>query len=140
MVKLINIHICTAVGKWRYVRYINHTYRRTGTLWEGRFKSSLIQDSHYLLTCSRYIELNPVRAGMVNHPADYPWSSHRCNALGEANAVIQPHAVYIELGKEKADRLQYYQSLFHSYIDDETLGTIRKAVNHETVFGDERFI
>jgi len=64
----------------RYVRYVNHTYKRTGTLWEGRYKSSLVQSENYLLTCSRYIELNPVRANMVETPAEYRWSSYGHNA------------------------------------------------------------
>lgn len=75
----------------RYVQYINRTYRRTGTLWEGRFRSCLAQDEGYALACYRYIELNPVRAGMVEHPAEYPWSSYRANAQGERNVVIMPH-------------------------------------------------
>jgi putative transposase len=66
-----------------YVRAINRTYRRTGTLWEGRFKSSLVDTNRYCLTCYRYIEFNPVRAGMVSHPADYPWSSYHVNARGK---------------------------------------------------------
>jgi putative transposase len=74
-----------------YVRYINTQYRRTGTLWQGRCKSCLVQDEVYLLRCYRYIELNPVRAGVVADPAHYRWSSHSCNRLGQANALVQPH-------------------------------------------------
>ena len=66
----------------RYVQYVNRTYRRSGTLWEGRFRSCLTQDDEYLLRCYRYIELNPVRAGMVSHPAEYPWSSYQVNGQG----------------------------------------------------------
>ena len=66
----------------RYVQYINRTYHRSGTLWEGRFRSCLAQDQNYVLICYRYIELNPVRAGMVVDPGDYPWSSYRANGLG----------------------------------------------------------
>ena len=73
----------------RYVQYINKEYRRTGTLWESRHKASLVQAEKYLLTCSRYIELNPVRAGMVDHPADYKWSSFRANAYGELDSRIK---------------------------------------------------
>ncbi len=72
-----------ALGQ-RYVQYVNCTYRRSGTLWEGRFRSCLTQDEIYLLSCMRYIELNPVRAGMVAHPGEYRWSSYRANAQGEA--------------------------------------------------------
>lgn len=74
-----------------YVPYFNYNYRRTGTLWEGRYKASLIDTEHYLFRCMCYIELNPVRAGMVKHPAEYPWSSYRHNALGQLNNLIKPH-------------------------------------------------
>ena len=78
----------------RYVQYVNRTYRRSGTLWEGRFRSCLVGEEEYLLGCQRYIELNPVRAGMVEHPGEYRWSSYRCNAQGSANALIRPHPLY----------------------------------------------
>ena len=86
-----------ALGQ-RYVQYVNRTYRRSGTLWEGRFRSCPIQEETYLLACQRYIELNPVRAGMVPHPAEYRWSSYRANAQGEADALLQPHPLYTALG------------------------------------------
>ena len=75
----------------RYVQYINRAHQRSGTLWEGRFRSCLTQSEEYLLTCHRYIELNPVRAGMVGHPRAYPWSSYGCNAEGKSDALITPH-------------------------------------------------
>jgi len=75
------------VGRY-YVQYFNHSYQRTGTLWEGRYKATLIDSERYLLTCYRYIELNPVRAGMVEHAADYPWSSYRFNASGQENTLV----------------------------------------------------
>ena len=81
-----------ALGQ-RYVQYVNRVYRRSGTLWEGRFRSCPIQEKTYLLACQRYIELNPVRAGMVEHPADYPWSSYRANGEGEANPLIHVHGL-----------------------------------------------
>ena len=79
----------------RYVQYFNYTYDRTGTLWEGRYKATLIDSDRYLLTCMRYIELNPVRAGMVDHPRDYPWCSYAANALGEDNLLITPPTIFI---------------------------------------------
>ena len=85
-----------ALGQ-RYVQYVNRTYQRSGTLWEGRFRSCLTQDEVYLLSCMRYIELNPVRAGMVVHPGEYRWSSYRCNAQGEADPLISPHSIYAAL-------------------------------------------
>lgn len=75
----------------RYVRYFNRTHGRTGTLWEGRYKTTLIDSDRYLLTCCRYIELNPVQAGMVDHPGDYSWSSYRTNALGQPGSILQGH-------------------------------------------------
>jgi putative transposase len=74
----------------RYVQYINRTHRRTGTLWDSRYKSSLVQAETYLLTCQRYIELNPVRAAMVDDPAHYRWTSYRANGLGQADTRLNP--------------------------------------------------
>jgi putative transposase len=87
-----------ALGR-RYVQYINSTYRRTGTLWDSRYKSSLIQAETYLVSCQRYIELNPVRAAMVDDPAHYRWTSYRHNALGQANPYLTPHPLYLALGQ-----------------------------------------
>ena len=95
-----------------YVRYYNDTYQRSGTLWEGRFKSSLIQSEKYLLELHRYIELNPVRADMVDEPSDYSWSSYACNALGIETALQTPHPLYLALGKTKRERLESYRELF----------------------------
>jgi len=88
-----------ALGRY-YVRYVNQTYQRTGTLWEGRFKSALIDSENYFLLVSRYIELNPVRACMVEHPAQYPWSSYRGNATDVDIALLKPHFCYRALGGE----------------------------------------
>ena len=97
-----------SVGR-RYVQYINQTYRRTGTLWEGRFKSSAVQEERYFLLCSRYIELNPVRAGMVVDPGQYRWSSYRHNGLGQADERLTPHAEYLALGQTDHDRQTTYR-------------------------------
>ena len=82
-----------------YVRYFNFSYKRTGTLWEGRFKSCLVQEESYLIQLYRYIELNPVRAGMVEQPSDYVWSSYPTNALGKASEICTPHPLYLALGR-----------------------------------------
>ena len=92
-----------------YVQFINKAYSRSGTLWEGRFKSCLAQDDRYVLSCYRYIELNPVGAGMVNHPADYPWSSYRCNGAGRACSIITGHTEYLGLNRLKEERLRAYR-------------------------------
>src|SRR5450756_108786 len=96
----------------RYVQYINTTYRRTGTLWDSRYKSSLIQAETYLLSCQRYIELNPARAAMVSDPAHYRWTSYRHNALGAEDRRVTPHALYRQLGANDQERQIAYRALF----------------------------
>ena len=112
-----------------YVRYYNYTYQRSGTLWEGRFKSCLVESEQYLLELYRYIELNPVRAGMVEEPSEYSWSSYGCNALGVKTDLQMPHELYLKLGKTEEERLENYRSLFKSHIDVELLKEIREGVN-----------
>lgn len=123
----------------KYVRYVNDGYQRSGTLWEGRYKSALIDTDHYLLACYRYIELNPVRANMVTRPSDYVWSSFRCNALGQENGVITSHDQYLQLGVDKVSRLEGYQSLFMNALGPELLKQIRTHTEKGTVVGNERF-
>lgn len=127
-----------SVGR-RYVRYVNGLYRRTGTLWEGRYKASLVQTDDYFLTCHRYIELNPVRAGMVVCPAAYPWSSYHANAHGHQDAVLSHHPVYESLGTSPQGRQRAYLDLFRCHIDKDGLHEIRHALNQELVLGTERF-
>jgi putative transposase len=100
-----------AVGQ-RYVQYVNRSYRRSGTLWEGRFRSCLTQEETYLLACQRYIELNPVHADMVAHPAEYRWSSYRANAQGEEDALVRPHPLYEALGRDAASRQATYRQVY----------------------------
>ncbi len=127
-----------ALGR-RYVAYINHTYHRTGTLWEGRYKSSLVDSERYLLTCMRYIELNPVRAEMVCHPGEYKWSSYRRDGQGADDDVVRPHALHTALGETAEAQQQTYRDLFCDAIDSETIHDIRGALNHETVLGNSYF-
>jgi len=123
----------------RYVQYVNRTYRRSGTLWEGRFKSCLAQSEAYVLTCYRYIELNPVRAGMVVHPRDYRWSSYRANAEGEACHWVVAHDEYFRLGATAAARQENYRSLFEAHIDPALITAIRDATNGNVALGNLRF-
>ncbi len=123
----------------RYVQYVNHAYRRTGTLWEGRFKSSLIDSERYLLTCYRYIELNPVRARMVASPSDYRWSSYGYHAEGREDPMIQDHRLFLELGTSNPQRQHAYRELFCHHLDDKDLAQIRTSVNGGLVLGEERF-
>lgn len=122
-----------------YVQFYNYTYNRTGTLWEGRYKSTLIDSEAYLLTCMRYIELNPVRAGMVKHPSEYPWSSYRCNALGEIDNLVVPHIEFMRLGQSVSDRHASYRQLFKAHISEYSMNEIREATNKAWVLGTERF-
>lgn len=127
-----------ALGQ-RYVQYVNRVYRRSGTLWEGRFRSCPIQEEAYLLACQRYIELNPVRAGMVAHPGEYPWSSYRANGEGVENALIRPHGLYDALGLEATSRRAAYRELFRHELEPGLVDQIRRATNGNFVLGNERF-
>jgi putative transposase len=124
----------------RYVQYINRTYKRTGTLWDSRYKSSVVQADNYLLTCQRYIELNPVRAAMVEDPAHYRWTSYRANALGQANAHLTLHPVYLALGRGGKERQAAYRALFRTQLDCAAIDDIRLAVNQSQPLGNSRFL
>ena len=126
------------LGK-NYVLYINKTYRRTGTLWEGRHKSSLVSAEDYLFRCYRYIEMNPVRAGMVKNPGEYLWSSYRYNAHGEINSVIKPHELYLLLGNTFEERNYAYRELFRVDLHDEDIHQIRQSVDQNYPLGNNRF-
>ena len=127
-----------SLGRY-YVRYINSSYKRTGTLWEGRYKASLVDTEQYFLTVSRYIEMNPVRARMVKHPAEYPWSSYQHNAMGKNIKLISPHETYLSLGNTTRERQRAYQALFKHLIPNDKLNEIRNATNKGWVLGDQRF-
>lgn len=122
-----------------YVQYFNYHYQRTGTLWEGRYKASLISSEQYLFTCMRYIELNPLRAGIVENPSDYRWSSYHHNALGKTDLLIQPHLEYLKLGKTSIDQQQSYQALFQIPIELKILHEIREATNKCWTLGNSKF-
>ncbi|HKV96725.1 MAG TPA: transposase [Gammaproteobacteria bacterium] len=123
----------------RYVQYFNFCYRRAGTLWEGRYKASLVETERYVLTCYRYIELNPVRAGMVADPSEYRWSSYRRNAFNEKDEVVVPHELYTALGTDPLSRCTAYRELLRTQLDGATLQTIRECLNQEVVLGNDRF-
>ena len=123
----------------RYVPYVNASYQRSGTLWEGRYKSSLIESESYLLACMRYIELNPVRAGLCPDPAHYRWSSYRANALGETTPLLSPHSLYATLGVDDASRQAAYSDLFDQVLPDKTITDIRLALTQAQPLGNSRF-
>ena len=122
-----------------YVQYFNHHYKRTGTLWEGRYKSTLVGTDQYLFTLMRYIELNSVRAGIVQCPSEYPWSSYHCNALGKSSSLISPRFEYESLGNTPEERQERYQALFQLLIDKKTLTELRESTNKGWVFGNDKF-
>jgi putative transposase len=122
-----------------YVQYYNYCYRRTGTLWEGRYKATLIDSEAYLITCMRYIELNPVRTGMVVDPADYPWSSYHHNALGQPSDLIVPHPENLRLGESNEARQAAYRNLFKYQLSENSITEIREATNKAWVLGNDRF-
>jgi putative transposase len=127
-----------SIGR-RYVRYVNAIYRRSGTLWEGRFKSAVVDTDRYLLTCMRYIELNPVRAGMVDSPDEYRWSSFNVNAHGAASELITSHFLYDALGGSDSERQNVYLGLFQACIEPDILDQIRQATQGGDVIGNQRF-
>ena len=122
-----------------YVRYFNFRYGRTGTLYDGRFKSSIVQSRAYLLACLRYIELNPVRAGVVDDPADYTWSSYQAHALGVKVKMWKPHPEYLALGTTQASRLLAYRKLVGEGLRSKLISEIRNAANTGLILGNERF-
>lgn len=123
----------------RYVRHVNDAHHRTGTLWEGRYRAAPIDSEAYLLACCRYIELNPVRARMVRHPREHRWSSHRANALGEADALVTPHPLYRTLGRSAAERQASYRALFRERLSETFIEQLRSATNSGWAMGDDAF-
>lgn len=123
----------------RYVQYINRTYKRSGTLWEGRFRSSIVEQQNYLFICQRYIEMNPVRAGMVSHPGEYPWSSYQVNGQGKISELITPHSLYSDLGQNVKERQDAYRELFRYELEPGEIDKIRKATNGNFALGSEKF-
>lgn len=130
--------VMQAIGR-TYVQTLNRKYERTGTLWQGRYKASLVQDDRYLLTCYKYIELNPVRAGLVAAPKDHPYSSFAHNAHGKANTLITHHETYDSLARTPEGRRAAYRRLFHDGVAPDILSTIRDTTNACLVLGDDSF-
>lgn len=122
-----------------YAQYINRKYRRTGSLWEGRFRACLIDSESYLLTCYRYIEANPVRAHMVLDAGDYPWSSYRANALGMANPILMPHPAFEGLGRTADERRAAYRELFEAPLPGAFVDEIRSTTLSGSALGTREF-
>ncbi len=124
----------------QYVQYINKTYRRSGTLREGRHKGSLIDAENYLLSCYRYIELNPVTAGMVEKPEEYLWSSYHANAGGKLDPVITPHKIYLRVDNDPVVRCYHYRELFCVNLSEHDVHCIRERIAANQVLGQGRFL
>jgi len=123
----------------RYVPYINHTYGTSGSIWEGRYKASLVQEESYLLSCMRYIELNPIRANMVRSPGQYRWSSYRRNAQDKPDDIVTEHPLYLSLGKNSESRISAYKALFKARVEKDSLDQIRAAWQTGTPLGNDYF-
>jgi putative transposase len=123
----------------KYVGRFNFLHQRTGTLWEGRYKATLLDTDAYLFACLRYIELNPVRARLVAGPADYRWSSHRANACGDDDPVVTPHSSFLTLGPSAKRQRDVYRRSFESPLPEETVTAIRDATQFEWALGDASF-
>jgi len=127
------------VGR-KYVRIINTIHGRTGTLWEGRFKSSLIDSETYLFTCHKYIELNPLRAGIASRPSEYRWSSHAHYAFGRHDPLVTEHGAYAALGPTAVERRSAFLALFATHLDPSALGAIRAATQAGAALGSQTFL
>jgi putative transposase len=125
------------VGR-KYVAKFNFMHARTGTLWEGRYKATLVDTDEYLLACQRYVELNPVRACIVATPADYRWSSHRANAYGCQDRLVTPHCAFAAMAGA-VDRYEAYRRLFDLPLPSDIIERIREATQFEWALGDQRF-
>jgi putative transposase len=133
---------CTALMRdlgQRYVQYFNHRHERTGTLWEGRFRSCVAQSALYVLACYRYIESNPVRAGMVDHPTGYLWSSYAVNSGMRSDPLITPHAEYLALAADPEKRQAAYRGLFDRRLEPALQKAIRDATNGGYPLASEAF-
>lgn len=127
-----------ALGR-RYVQYITTRYQRSGTLWEGRYKAVPMDSEGYVMTCYRYIEMNPVRAGMVTHPGGYRWSSYPGNADGTIDELLKPHALYRALGSDDTARRSAYRKLLRMKVEETELSELREAINKGWMLGSDRF-
>jgi putative transposase len=123
----------------RHAQFINRVHRRTGAFWEGRFYSSLVECGSHLFNCYRYIELNPVRARLAQHPSEYAWSSYRINAEGRPSSLVKPHAEFTRLGDTDDIRRSAYRALFGHALDDEEMEEIRRAARGGAALGSDQF-
>ena len=131
--RLMHVFARNCVGSF------NGRHGRTGTLWEGRYKARMVDPGRYFLACSRYIELNPVRAWMVAQPQDHPWSSYDANADGRMDSLLTAHPEYLALGSDPMTRALTYQALFAEALPDELVNEIRGYLHQQKVLGTDGF-
>jgi len=124
----------------RFVQYVNRKYQRTGPMFEGRYRSCLVDSDAYLFACHRYIEMNPVRAGLVEHPSGYPWSSYKFNAEGQPSDILAPHPLYLALAADPLERRARYRTMFEFPQSPEELKRIRESTQAGVVLGRGSFI
>jgi len=127
-----------ALGR-QYVRFFNQQNKRTGTLWEGRFRSCLVQAENYLLEVCKYIEMNPVRLELTGHASEYKWSSYLINAYGNSSALCKPHDQYLRLGESKEERSEKYRLFCEKKPSKDIIDEIRKGTNKGLAIGEEGF-
>jgi putative transposase len=127
-----------SIGR-NYVQYFNECIGGSGTIWEGRYRATVVDSKNYLLTCSRYIETNPVRGGLVKNPTDYRWSSYAHNALGKAEEMISAHREYLKLGNSDKERANAYRALFKQNLCSQTVELITESALKGWVLGDSKF-
>ena len=127
-----------SVGR-RYVRYINDTYQRSGTLWEGRYKSAIVSRDEYLMMCGRYIEMNPVRAGIVQVVGEYEWSSYRFRAMGQSDRLLDEDPWIVGLGKNLHERCGAYKAWIEAELKEGEWDNIREATQKGRIIGKEKF-
>lgn len=121
------------------MQYFNYQYQRSGTLWEGRYKLCLVEAEEYLIEVYRYIEMNPVRAKMVEDPSESIWSSYQINALGKESDLCIPHPKYLRLGSTKNERMRNYRALFAHHVGGDLLDEIRLSINRGMAIDHDRF-
>lgn len=124
----------------RFAQYFNRKYGHSGSLFEGRFRSCIVDSDAYLLSCYRYVEMNPVRAGMVDHPSEYRWSSYHTNAEGRPSDFVVAHPLYVALAENPDERRRLYRSLFEVPEAPDDLRRMREAVNSGTALARESFL
>ena len=124
----------------KYTGYFNRHWGRVGTLWQGRHDEFLVQTDRYFLTCMRYVEMNPVEAGMVRSPGDYPWSSYRHNALARPDSLVTPHVTFLAISDDPAHRSRQYRSLFDDKEDRRLRDAFRRAARTTFAVGDDPFL